>query len=103
MDGLGWLINFIHILVCAYFVLIPLLSSHPVVLRDYLILSAFLWLHWLTNNDTCALTTIESYLCELPPEQTFFGRLVGPVYNITSRQIYLIHLALIGLAIYKLR
>ena len=95
------LISGIHLLIAFYFILIPLIATNKNILRDYLILSAFLWLHWITNNDTCALTLLESHLTNLPKNQTFFGRLFGPVYLVTSKQIYAIHATLILLAIFK--
>jgi len=101
--GLQFLLNTIHIFIAAYFILIPLVATNTAILRDYIILSAFLWLHWITHNDTCALTILESYLMDLPMNETFFGRLLKPVYLVTSREIYLVHGLLVVFALYKLR
>jgi len=96
-------IRLLHYIVVGYFVLIPIVSNDPNVLRDYVLYSAFLWAHWITNQDTCALTLMESYLWDLPSDHTFFGNLVSPVYKVSSRQIYLGHALLVALALYKLR
>ena len=56
-------------------------------------------LHWFTMNDTCVLTLIESKLRGKRDNQTFIGRLVKPVYNVSSKEL---HVLAIGLFIYAL-
>ena len=100
--GLQLIIQSVHFVVALYYVLTPLIATNVTVLRDYVILSAFLWLHWFTNNDTCALTMLECWVCDLPESETFFGKLVKPVYNITSYHIYFAHFTLVGIAVAKI-
>jgi hypothetical protein len=103
MNVLSLLIKIIHFGVAGYYIITPIVATDKNVLRDYLILSAFLWFHWITNNDTCALTVIESYLCGLEHSDTFFGQIIKPIYNfhLTSSQIYWIHSVLILVAAIK--
>ena len=58
--------------------------------REYVILHAiivpFLYFHWLTNNDTCALTELEKYLSNKKEnEETFIGSIISPVYKINLK------------------
>lgn len=52
----------------------------------HLIMIPFLWMHWLLNDDTCALTLIEQKLRGLDAsdckKKSFFFNLVSPVYKI---------------------
>ena len=95
------LIRAIHFLVMLYFVLTPFLVSNKEMLRNYVIFSLFLILHWFTNNDVCALTMIEGYLTDQDEEETFTGKIIKPIYRISSYEVYLVMIGLIGFATYK--
>jgi hypothetical protein len=41
-----------------------------------------LFFHWALNDDTCALTQLESAFTDTPKDQTFMGRLMGPIYTV---------------------
>lgn len=58
--------------------------------------------HWVINNDTCALTIIESWISGKPSDQTFIGRIVKPIYNIKDTQITYITLILLLIAMIRL-
>lgn len=45
----------------------------------------FIQLHWITNNDTCALTVAECTLRGVKPDKSFFHRLVSPIYNLNNK------------------
>ena len=59
--------------------------------------------HWITNNDGCILTLIEAKLRNKKSTQTFMGRLISPVYKISSTEVRLATLALFLFAFYKSR
>jgi hypothetical protein len=48
-------------------------------------------LHWLLNNNTCALTTLEAKIRGVEDTgETFTGQFVNPVYELTDRKIWVI-------------
>lgn len=68
----------------------------------------FIMLHWLTNQSVCALTEMEKLVtgkdCD---DDTFFGKVVGPVYKFNTRQdenffLWAVLIALWLVTVYKL-
>jgi len=51
-------------------------------LRNYAKIIPIVMLHWITNNDTCALTLLECFFRKLPPKRTFIGRIMGPIFKL---------------------
>ena len=49
-------------------------------LEFYSILVPFIFFHWSINDDTCALTQMEMVMTGNKKEETFFGRIMGPIY-----------------------
>ena len=67
----------------AFMVWAPVCASLPTLLlveAGYLLL----FLHWLLNNDTCALTMLEQRLRGVEKSASFIHSIVGPVYTISS-------------------
>ena len=56
-------------------------------------------IHWALNNDTCVLTLIESKLRGKKDNETFMGRLVKPIYNISSNEIKYLSMGLLLFAL----
>lgn len=84
--NLVWLL---HLCVVAWFVATPFVGDRR-ALQLHFILSIFLWLHWLANNDTCALTLLERALRGgVPSEATFMHSLVSPVYKVHADTVKL--------------
>ena len=80
--NLGVVVAGLHALLLAYVVLGPfVLPVQGLCLIQYMCILAFLVLHWVTNNDTCALSIMEATFRELPIEQTFVHSVVSPVYK----------------------
>ena len=78
------IIRFLHVLLLVFLLLIPF-SNDKYLLKLHLLLIPFLMIHWITNNDTCALTEIEKYLRGTSNGyQTFIGSLVGPVFKLKN-------------------
>lgn len=56
-------------------------------LEFYSILIPFLFFHWSVNDDTCALTQAEMYMTGKHKDETFMGRLVGPIYKMPDTEV----------------
>jgi hypothetical protein len=50
-------------------------------LEFYSLLVPFIFYHWSVNDDTCALTHMEMMITGNEKEETFFGRIMGPIYK----------------------
>jgi len=50
-------------------------------LEFYSLLVPFIFYHWSVNDDTCALTQMEMMITGNEKEETFFGRIMGPIYK----------------------
>jgi len=59
--------------------IIPFINNNE-LLELYSLIIPFLFFHWATNDDTCVLTQLEMYSTGKEKEQTFFGRLLKPIY-----------------------
>ena len=71
----------LHLLFVLWVLVVPFTSSEPMLVL-HLMVMPFLWLHWLVNDDTCALTLMERHLRGVSAEESFFHNLVSPVYKI---------------------
>lgn len=98
---LATLIKYIHIGFILFVLLVPFIGNE-FLLNYHFITIPFLLMHWLTNNDTCALSLMESKLRGMDETQTFMGRLVKPVYNIQSRDFYIACVILFMITTYRL-
>ena len=68
------------------FVLLAPFSNNYEYLILHAILVPFLFFHWLTNNDTCALTELEKYLTSKENNtDTFIGSIVSPIYLLEDK------------------
>jgi len=56
-------------------------------LEFYSILIPFIFYHWSVNDDTCALTQAEMAITGQAKEETFMGRVVGPIYKMEENEI----------------
>jgi len=82
---LASLINFIHILLVLFIFLTPFVGNEY-YLTMHLIILPFIVIHWITNQSVCALTEIEKIISgKKDDDDTFFGKLVGPVYKFKTR------------------
>ena len=70
----------IHVLLFISALIIPFINNKD-VLEFYSLIIPFLFFHWATNDDTCVLTQLEMYTTGKEKEQTFFGRLLKPIYT----------------------
>jgi hypothetical protein len=88
------LIKILHAAFTFVNLLAPFLDSQD-LLRYHVVIMPFLYLHWITNDDTCALTLLETRLRGVPNRQSFFHNLVSPVYKFrASNVIWILSLTL---------
>jgi len=74
------IIFYIHLLLFLAVLIVPFLKNKE-LLELYSILIPFIFYHWSVNDDTCALTQMEMYVTGNSKEETFFGRIMGPIYK----------------------
>ncbi len=90
MNFAATVIWILHILLVAWVIITPFTENEPMLVL-HLIMLPFLWVHWLLNDDTCALTLMEQHLRGIDPsecaEKSFFYNLVSPVYKIQDASI----------------
>ena len=97
------IISLLHILVVLFVINVPLVVDNPFFLMYYCFIVFFIMLHWHYNNDTCILTVIESKLRGKKDNDTYFGKLIKPIYSVTSQEVQYITLLLFTFAFLKIR
>lgn len=84
------LIRILHVLLILFILCVPFVKKIPwqLILLHFVIVGSLL-LHWVTNNDDCLLSNLESKLRGIPVETSFMYSLVSPVYknDISDEQI----------------
>lgn len=100
-------IQSVHILLMVMIIYIPFTNS-PYLLMLHALFIPFLWLHWLTNNDTCVLTMLEKKLKGVEDDECFTCQLINPIFNFkksnqdASKMIYTITIGLWLISVGKL-
>jgi len=97
------IIAFFHLLVIIFVTSVPFATDDPFLLLYYCFIVFFIMIHWHYNNDTCILTVIESNLRGTKHKDTFMGKLIRPIYNVSSIEIQYITLFLFTFAFLKIR
>lgn len=81
----------VHTALILFIVIVPLLMYKEHILSIHLLITGLIMLHWLLNNNVCALTTLEAKLRGVEDTgETFIGKFVNPVYELTDRKIWVI-------------
>ena len=95
-------IKIIHTLFVAFVLLAPF-SNIELLLTYHFIIVPFLWIHWYTNNDVCALTLIESKLRGIEDtSDTCIGSVINPIYKVQNKDFYIITAVLFVITAYNL-
>jgi hypothetical protein len=106
-------ISLIHILFILFIVIIPFTNSNYFLLL-HIVITPFLMLHWVVNDNTCALTLLEKYVrscidgVPCTDNISFMANLINPIYDFKqnheefSNAIYLITITLWLVSIIKL-
>ena len=79
--------GFMHLILVIFIILTPFITNRPSILCLHLTVLFGIIIHWCTNSNVCCLTTLESYFYNTNPNETFFGKLVGPVYDMSDKQV----------------
>lgn len=79
------IIFYIHLVLFITMLVIPFLKNTQ-LLEMYSLLVPFIFYHWSVNDDTCALTQMEMYVTGNSKEETFFGRIMGPIYKMEDNE-----------------
>jgi hypothetical protein len=74
------IIFFIHLVFFITMLVVPFMKNKK-NLEFYSLLVPFIFYHWSVNDDTCALTQVEMMVTGNEKEETFFGRIMGPIYK----------------------
>jgi hypothetical protein len=74
------IIFFIHLIFFITMLVVPFMKNKQ-NLEFYSILVPFIFFHWSVNDDTCALTQMEMAITGNDKDETFFGRVMGPIYK----------------------
>jgi len=85
------LIIFLHILFIIFIIVVPFTNS-TYLLFLHAIICPFIMIHWLLNDNTCALTMLEKYARQqispngepIKDEDCFTCRVIDPVYKFTN-------------------
>lgn len=70
----------IHLVMFITLMLLPFTNDER-TLEFYSLMVPFLFMHWTTNDDTCALTVAEQFITGKEKGETFFGRVMGGIYQ----------------------
>ena len=106
------LIQVLHTLFILFVILAPI-SNNNYILFLHSIMVPFLWLHWCTNSNVCALTVVEKLVRKKlyndeDDEECFTCKLIEPVYDVHKNYeaycifIYVFAFLLWTVSVYKL-
>ena len=74
------IVHYIHLALVILGIIIPFTNDES-FLSLYSFVIPFLFFHWSTNDDTCAITMLEQYLRgETDKHNTFVGQVMNGVY-----------------------
>lgn len=82
----GWIIRALHVAFVAFVALAPF-SRNARALALHYVMVPLLWAHWATNDDSCALTLLETKVRGVETDRSFFHALVGPVYRVSDASL----------------
>ena len=98
---LATVIKFVHFVLIMFIIVVPFTSSEW-LLTLHAIGMPGLIIHWLTNNNVCSLTLLESQLTGESMDRTFIGKIVHPFFEVNNYTVYSIVIGLWLLTLYKL-
>jgi hypothetical protein len=97
-----WVIRTVHYMTVLFLIFAPFLPSE-LFLTYHAMFMPFLWIHWVTNNDICALSLAESKLTGVENHNhTFLGSLISPVFKIKNRDFYVASVVLFAVTLLRL-
>lgn len=99
------IIYIVHLLVLLFVIIAPFTSNQKVLTIEMALLITIMF-HWITNNQVCCLTEFEKILRnEKDDGNTFFGKIMGPVYSFgkDSQVTQVILFVLMMITLYKVK
>ena len=75
------IVRIVHAAFVAFMVLAPFTHNKSVLVL-HLVVTPVLWLHWLLNDDTCALTLLERHVRGVDVSESFMHAIVSPIYKV---------------------
>jgi hypothetical protein len=95
------IVKFIHTIFIVFILTAPF-TNYELLLSYHFIIIPFLWMHWITNNDICALTVIESKITGKDMDSTYMASIINPIYQIKNKDFYIISAILFAITTYRL-
>lgn len=99
-------IRVIHYILLIFAIFTPLLNpttfTNEFLLNLHVVVMPGIIIHWITNNNVCSLTLLESYVTNKPMDQTFIASVLHPFFQINDNLIYTMAVGLWLTSIYKL-
>ncbi len=80
------IIFLIHFIFLLWILVVPFINDRR-QLEFYSMVIPFIFYHWSVNDDTCALTQAEMYVTGKEKDETFMGRVVGPIYKMEENDV----------------
>jgi len=85
--NLADIVHYTHFVLLFFGIFIPFINDES-WLAIYSICIPFLFFHWSTNDDTCAITLMEQYIRgENDKHKTFVGQVMNGVYILPEDQM----------------
>jgi hypothetical protein len=81
-----FVVRLVHVAFVAWMVWAPF-SNNDAMLVLHAMVCPFLFLHWATSSDGCALTIIEAKLRGVPLRESFVHGIVAPIYVIPDHAV----------------
>ena len=86
MSILAGIIFVVHLLFVLWAIWAPFSGVDAMIILHVTAMGSVM-LHWLLRDSTCCLTLLEAYVRGIPPDQSFFYRLISPVYKQASDEV----------------
>ena len=99
---LASIVKICHWALILFILLAPILGNE-IMLTYHAIMVPGILIHWVTNNNVCSLTMLESQLTNIPTDKTFIGQILHPFFEVNNMLIYALVIGLWLLTMYKLQ
>ena len=98
---LALFIKCMHFILIMFIIIIPFTNNESLLTLHAIGLPGLI-IHWITNNNVCSLTLLESQLTGESMENTCIGKIMHPFFEINDYTIYAIMIGLWFITLYKL-
>ena len=98
---LATVIKFVHFVLIMFIIVVPFTNSEWLLTLHAIGLPGLI-IHWITNNNVCSLTLLESQLTGESTDRTFIGKIIHPFFELNNYTVYAVVIGLWSLTLYKL-